>query len=1561
MKYKNYILGTDEYYEDFKNFTIERISSMGKTYIDITQADNEEEKFDSIILSIFSKNGGHIAGNEINKLSYVIRYTTYSEYGIYTFNDLDEKEGEIELIREEQILNDSNISNITINFKPLKYKKSDDNYNQENTRFYMKLFPITKKAQKIYESISLFELMNPILYKEDELFTNKFDFQVDPKLNYFLTTYTVSNIINEILSYKSIKIRRVKNDMKIDDNIPFENEYEDEINIELDIDSNITKNYLQIKISGFDDGIYGTLYAKVDEYEYKSVEPSNNLIIIPSSICQGKKINIKVKLKDGKKTEYYLEAKFINHVELNVGENFFFTMIEDYNNSMEIIINNKAQIENKMNIFIQSNTGDFQVNGLDTQKNDLFGAKSINIMENSVYFEINAKTGEYISIYTHLIDDTNKRIISNYELSLFGYLQEKDCIYFKDEISQIEKYQVRILSDGEISIKYNSSTTFEYTEPGILYIKEFTEKLNKICLKQKNDLDNIFFSMQIIDISNQNITNTILPSASIGNIYNDKLIKNEIRYYRQGLFESNPSDDLMYRYSIRQIEGEIEVYITQCDNFPYCTYNYEEIEKNKNLLKLYNIDEYFIYSKKAKDLINYDPQQFQVFLILCKTDLCEFNFIINKSNSIINLSKLDKYSTKIYRNNIDKYLIKNNEEKTEILSVSLYTHSGEVILSSNNKCENITHQIFGHLERMEIPKDCGINQEFEIYVQGNMDSIYSIEYEKITQYNYTKIKSNIVHIENIIDNEKTIEFTPVKKSYFIKFIPINCKIEVKYEVNDTNKTVPSQQDIYTYNSFIEEENNYIFIIETEDNECMIYTYLEELTEDFYSILSDQVPFYISLHENNLKYKLIYPIPNSDYSPSFKINFFEETPIKLSQSIENEKEEIQALFSKDIKTKSNMLYKCDIDNICYLIIDIQYEKEFNDSIIIEIIPKSDNYIPGVLLDNKVKQDFVSLSGEQQYMAKILKNEEGEIYFNYKYFSGELIGKLINIDKTSWKNRYDLPKINEYLTYDNLKQKIIFTKKETEKCDNGCYLFVEVDPFEKYKDSKNEDNLNMDYSIYLKKSENIIKLKLNEVIIGTLTKTIEDNYIEYYSIEIPYSTNKIYIDYSSENTNVIINSGYKKPTKNSKEFNFDSTGKDQIYIIEEKSKDFKGQNFIIGIYTNKLNNGVSQYSFRIRAEHQFFSNYIISDISTENICIMDDINNACFFLIPIISIPKNSNLLLYGISTSNSDDLIISYKKIKMNDNIIKNGKYIDDNIYISTSKEQFIKNMLYISNSDMNLKDNENILIKIESPEPGTITLIHTFKSNLLESIINPKNKEVFYMNPDSVLYLNIPQGVKSLVHVNVITGKGQLGYENDEDTIQEISGKYSSMYLQSTENNQNRIKIKTNKENNFVFYTYIKIGSIKRNINEISMGSAILRTGEGFPIEFYSKISENKDYVINFNINNLNLKDIGEVIYDMGVFNIRTYIVSEDIIEKLKIDDTYVYNKNPIIGKYEISFSIAKSVLNKEFINQYYIKGKKNYIYLVIEDSYNNPSILNNILGEITIWQNNNIDIYYTK
>jgi len=187
------------------------------------------------------------------------------------------------------------------------------------------------------------------------------------------------------------------------------------------------------------------------------------------------------------------------------------------------------------------------------------------------------------------------------------------------------------LADKVISIKYNSSTDYEYTEQGVLYIKEFSEKLRKICLKQKDDLESIFFSMQIIDISDEKKTKAILHPAIPGNIYYDRLIKDEIRYYRQGLFEPNPNDELMYRYSVRQIKGEIEVYVGKCDYFPFCQYSKEDLLNNDNVTKLYNLDEYFTYARRAKDLTNYNLESFEVYLILCKSEVCDFHFIINKS------------------------------------------------------------------------------------------------------------------------------------------------------------------------------------------------------------------------------------------------------------------------------------------------------------------------------------------------------------------------------------------------------------------------------------------------------------------------------------------------------------------------------------------------------------------------------------------------------------------------------------------------------------------------------------------------------------------------------------------------------------------------------------------------------------------------------------------------------------------------------------------------------------------------------------------------------------------
>ena len=139
------------------------------------------------------------------------------------------------------------------------------------------------------------------------------------------------------------------------------------------------------------------------------------------------------------------------------------------------------------------------------------------------------------------------------------------------------------------------------------------------------------------------------------------------------------------------------------------------------------------------------------------------------------------------------------------------------------------------------------------------------------------------------------------------------------------------------------------------------------------------------------------------------------------------------------------------------------------------------------------------------------------------------------------------------------------------------------------------------------------------------------------------------------------------------------------------------------------------------------------------------------------------------------------------------------------------------------------------------------------------------------------------------------------------------------------------------------------------MGSANLRTGEGFPIEFYSKISENEGYTINFNINNI--KEIEDQNSEISNFKIKAYIVTEEIIERLKLEVTFVFSKaKPFIGKYETGFGILKLILSIEDIKKYYEKFKNNYIYLIMEELNTNPSILKNIKGEISILQNNKLN-----
>jgi len=126
------------------------------------------------------------------------------------------------------------------------------------------------------------------------------------------------------------------------------------------------------------------------------------------------------------------------------------------------------------------------------------------------------------------------------------------------------------------------------------------------------------------------------------------------------------------------------------------------------------------------------------------------------------------------------------------------------------------------------------------------------------------------------------------------------------------------------------------------------------------------------------------------------------------------------------------------------------------------------------------------------------------------------------------------------------------------------------------------------------------------------------MEFYSLEIPYSTNNIYFDISGSKDIIFTISIDSKPKLNEKNDYYEKLdGKDHIFIINDNiikklNKDLKGQKLIIGIYAISLTDGIAQFNFRGRANNTFNNGYIYADTNTETICNTNDHKFLLFFL-------------------------------------------------------------------------------------------------------------------------------------------------------------------------------------------------------------------------------------------------------------------------------------------------------------------------------------------------------------
>ena len=170
---------------------------------------------------------------------------------------------------------------IKLDFYPIKSKNSEEQtYTKEKTRFFLKGYAFDKKKENIKGTVALLEKNIPDILIEKTM-TNEeklsIDLNADRARNYFLALYTVSQRTGEIIGYQSKKLYKIAKDIIITDTNSYENEYNNNLNLDFKVASDIKKSHLLIQITNLDDGESVTLKAKINNDEYEG----QNKVLIP--------------------------------------------------------------------------------------------------------------------------------------------------------------------------------------------------------------------------------------------------------------------------------------------------------------------------------------------------------------------------------------------------------------------------------------------------------------------------------------------------------------------------------------------------------------------------------------------------------------------------------------------------------------------------------------------------------------------------------------------------------------------------------------------------------------------------------------------------------------------------------------------------------------------------------------------------------------------------------------------------------------------------------------------------------------------------------------------------------------------------------------------------------------------------------------------------------------------------------------------------------------------------------------------------------------------------------
>lgn len=584
------------------------------------------------------------------------------------------------------------------------------------------------------------------------------------------------------------------------------------------------------------------------------------------------------------------------------------------------------------------------------------------------------------------------------------------------------------------------------------------------------------------------------------------------------------------------------------------------------------------------------------------------NHNINTSSNT-NLGFFIQYINFYKKELIEENIIRLYNSLAETLDYNTLDYNSNSNLLYDEINETLKNKIFLTIRDKDM-----INNENNRIIGITEQNLYHNMYIENDIFYFHKYNENTNNIQVITENTN-IENTIKEKNSNKKFLLDICN-------NDLYNCFISNENIINNYKY---KNNYLYNAFNSDDDIKYKLHLSYFIQDEYSKNDSIVKFFDirPIYTNNVdinidKYKNLY----SEYENNYHTHFY---TINLLDSIDRK-------FYNSSKLKKLISYEnIDYNNLNFILQDISYVKHFNlydlDSCNNIIYNKQDIYKLNYI------QIFINAINMKINFAQNIYEEYNKIIING--YSNSNYNFINNLNMQNYQILFDdIDYVSNYfsLTLPNRTLNDLFAL-----CLYNIRLLIN-----KYNDfMQNIDFHNTSYNIIQNTYTSIINFNdVNKII--TDASAIE--------INIDNLLNSMEIRYNNQNTIYKILSN--NPIKNRNDF---IILRELIYNYYEIYRDIN-----IILYELKA---------RINIDNLFYSNIIslLNDIP-ENIFIYGFIGS--FYQLFIETLIKLDNLLLYFIDESNFITKYTFINNIKVEKNIYRNFKNINNDILIPELNDEF---------------------------------------------------------------------------------------------------------------------------------------------------------------------------------------------------------------------------------------------------------------------------------------------------